>query len=159
MLRDHGSSRKYEHAFPGYNLRMEGLQGGILSLKLRHLDSWNRRRRDLAALYNRLLQGSNTLLPVEMPYASHVYHLYVIQTNNRDDLRQRLAAKGIETGLHYPVPLHLQEAYRFLGYKVGDFPVSERLSNSILSLPMYPELLPRAVGEVAAEVLEVCSVH
>jgi dTDP-4-amino-4,6-dideoxygalactose transaminase len=117
MLRDHGSIRKYEHRVPGYNFRLEGLQGGFLSVKLPHLDSWNERRRTAAKRYNELLSDSSLTLPAEMPYGRHVYHLYVIQADDREALRQQLNAAGVETGLHYPVPLHLQEAYAYLGYK------------------------------------------
>jgi dTDP-4-amino-4,6-dideoxygalactose transaminase len=154
MLRDHGSVRKYEHSFPGYNFRMEGLQGAILALKLKHLDGWNDRRRLLAEQYNHLLAASGVITPVEMPYARHVYHLYVIQAANRDDLRRQLADQGVETGLHYPIPLHLQEAYRSLGYRAGDFPVSEQLAQRVLSLPIYPELSFEDVEYVASELLE-----
>lgn len=157
MLRDHGSGRKYEHDFPGYNFRLEGLQGGILSVKLPHLDAWNGRRRALAEHYNCLLAGSGLTVPTEMPYARHVYHLYVIQSDDRDTLRQQLAQRGIQSGLHYPVPLHLQVAYRSLGYSPGDFPVCERLAGRVLSLPMYPELSLEAVEYVAAALLESLS--
>lgn len=154
MLRDHGSLRKYEHQFPGYNFRMEGLQGAVLALKLTHLEAWNERRRALAEHYNRLLAGSGVITPVEMPYARHIYHLYVIQADDRETLRQQLASRGIETGLHYPVPLHLQEAYRPLGHRAGKFPVCEQLAQRILSLPMYPELSFEQVEYVAATILE-----
>ncbi len=154
MLRDHGSLRKYEHRFPGYNFRMEGIQGGILALKLQHLDAWNERRRALAQRYNRLLVDCGVVTPTEMPYARHAYHLYVIQSEHRDALRDYLAKQGIESGMHYPVPLHLQEAYRPLGYKPGDFPVAERLAQQSLSLPMYPEMSPEAVDMVASRINE-----
>ncbi len=153
-LRDHGSAKKYYHDMPGYNFRLEGLQGGILNLKLPHLDAGNERRRALAARYNQLLAGSGVVTPVEMPYAKHVYHLYVIQCDDREGLQKHLAEKGIDTGLHYPVPLHLQVAYESLGYKKGDFPVSERLAGRILSLPMYPDMGFEAVEYVAAAVKE-----
>jgi len=150
MLRDHGSLRKYEHSLPGFNFRLEGLQGGLLAVKLPHLDTWNNERRKLAAVYNEKLRDANVVLPVEMPYGKHVYHLYIVQIENRDEVKTQLANEGIDTGLHYPVPLHLQEAYRQLGYKKGDFPVSEGLSQRILSLPMYPGLPLEAVEHVAA---------
>lgn len=149
MLRDHGSVRKYEHRFPGYNLRMGGLQGGILTVKLRHLDAWNERRRALAQHYDRLLADSGVMTPTERDYARHVYHLYVVQSPQRDPLRDHLTAQGIATGLHYPIPLHLQEAYRALGYRPGDFPVAERLARECLSLPLYPEMNLEAVDHVA----------
>ncbi len=152
MLRDHGSVRKYEHRWPGYNFRMEGLQGAILACKLRYLDEWNNRRRALAARYNQLLADSGVVVPVEMPYARHVYHLYVIQSKQRDALRDYLATRGIQTAMHYPVPIHLQEAYRTLGYKPGTFLVTERSARESLSLPMYPEMDPKAVDYVASAI-------
>ena len=154
MLRDHGSLRKYEHTLPGFNFRLEGLQGGFLAVKLPHLDTWNNERRQIATFYNEKLRDANLTLPVEMPYGKHVHHLYIIQTDNRDEVKQQLAEKGIDTGLHYPVPLHLQDAYRDLGYKKGDFPVSERLSQHILSLPMYPGLSIEAAEYVVSTLAE-----
>lgn len=154
MLRDHGSLRKYEHSLAGFNFRLEGLQGGLLGVKLPHLDNWNEQRRGVACIYNKNLEDANLKLPVEMPYGKHVYHLYIIQLENRDQVKQQLADRGIDTGLHYPVPLHLQQAYKDLGYKEGDFPVSERLSKQILSLPMYPGLSNQAVEYVASVLAE-----
>jgi len=158
MSRDHGSTKKYEHQFPGFNMRMEGLQGGMLSVKLRYLDRWNDQRRRAAADYTAALGGTDISLPAEMPYGKHVYHLYVIQSENRDQLRTQLAEAGIESGLHYPIPLHLQEAYRFLGYSEGDFPVTEQVAGRILSLPMYPGISTEMVARVASELLESCHV-
>ena len=157
MLRDHGSIRKYEHRVPGYNFRLEGLQGGFLSVKLRHLDAWNERRRAAAKRYNELLSDSGVTLPAEMPYGQHVYHLYVIQADDREGLRQQLAAAGVESGLHYPVALHLQEAYADLGYSKGSFPVSELLTERILSLPMHPGISDEQIQHVASVVLEHCN--
>jgi dTDP-4-amino-4,6-dideoxygalactose transaminase len=139
-------------------MRMEGIQGGILSVKLKHLDRWNDQRRQAAAEYDKALADTGIEVPVEMDYSRHVYHLYVIQSENRDALRQQLADVGIESGLHYPIPLHLQEAYRFLGYKQGDFPVTERVKSRILSLPMYPGIDSKSVERVASEVRESCYV-
>src|SRR5437763_7621421 len=133
MLRDHGSLKKYEHAFPAYNMRLEGLQGGFLTAKLPFLKEQNNRRRAAAQMYDRLLADSGIISPAERSCGKHVYHLYVAQVDDRDTLKQQLSERGIETGLHYPVPLHLQEAYASLGYKRGDFPVSERLAERILS--------------------------
>lgn len=158
LWRDHGSSKRYEHVFPGLNMRMEGIQGGILSVKLKHLDRWNDQRRQAAAGYDKALADTGIEVPVEMDYSRHVYHLYVIQSDNRDALRQQLSDVGIESGLHYPIPLHLQEAYRFLGYKQGDFPVTERIKSRILSLPMYPGIDSKSVERVASEVRESCYV-
>jgi dTDP-4-amino-4,6-dideoxygalactose transaminase len=154
MLRDHGSVKKYEHSLPGYNFRLEGLQGGFLSVKLRHLDRWNARRREVAKLYQELLSDTSLGLPVEMGWGEHVYHLYVIQAEDREALRQALNAAGIECGLHYPVPLHLQAAYADLGYEKGRFPVSEHLSSHILSLPMHPFITDEEVNRVASVLLE-----
>jgi dTDP-4-amino-4,6-dideoxygalactose transaminase len=154
MWRDHGSAQKYVHQFPGLNMRMDGIQGGILSVKLKHLDRWNDQRRKAAALYAGALAGSDITLPAEMPYGRHVYHLYVIQTDDRDSLRQRLQEAGVESGLHYPIPLHLQQAYASLGYERGSFPVTEKLTSRILSLPMYPGISADAVARVAAELME-----
>ncbi len=158
MWRDHGSRKKYEHQFAGHNMRMEGIQGGILSVKLKHLDRWNNQRRAAAAEYSRLLDGNAIALPVEMDYGRHVYHLYVIQSDDREALKKQFADAGIESGLHYPIPLHLQEAYRHLGYSVGDFPVAERIKDRILSLPMYPGLQIAAIEHIAAELQEICNV-
>jgi dTDP-4-amino-4,6-dideoxygalactose transaminase len=158
MWRDHGSRKKYEHQFPGHNMRMEGLQGGVLSVKLRHLDRWNAQRRDAAAHYSTALAQSSVTIPAELSYGRHVYHLYVVQADDREALRTQLAEAGIESGLHYPIPLHLQEAYRHLGHKPGDFPVTERLKDRILSLPIYPGIAPQAIEQVAAGLQESCHV-
>jgi dTDP-4-amino-4,6-dideoxygalactose transaminase len=158
LWRDHGSSKRYEHVFPGLNMRMEGIQGGILSVKLKYLDRWNNQRRQAAAAYGKALADSDIEIPTEMGYGRHVYHLYVVQSDNRDALRQQLTDVGIESGLHYPTPLHLQEAYRFLGYKYGNFPVTERVKSRILSLPMYPGIPSEAVDRVASELRESCYV-
>jgi dTDP-4-amino-4,6-dideoxygalactose transaminase len=158
LWRDHGSSKRYEHVFPGLNMRMEGIQGGILSVKLKYLDRWNNQRRRAAAAYDKALADTDIEIPTEMNYGRHVYHLYVVQSDNRDALRHQLTEAGIESGLHYPTPLHLQEAYRFLGYKLGDFPVTEKIKNRILSLPMYPGIQSEAVERVACELRESCYV-
>jgi len=155
MLRDHGSTKKYEHDFPAYNLRLEGIQGGVLAVKLPHLDGWNSNRRVLAARYRELLAGSKVVTPKEMPYSHHVYHLYVVLVEDRDALKKALSEQGIENGLHYPIPLHLQKAYAYLGYKKGDFPVSEHVAASHVSLPMYAEQPIEHVEYVAKTILEV----
>jgi dTDP-4-amino-4,6-dideoxygalactose transaminase len=155
MLRDHGSVKKYEHDFPAYNLRLEGIQGGVLAVKLPHLDTWNDNRRVLAARYQELFAGTKVVTPKEMPYSHHVYHLYVVVIEDRDALKKGLSDCGIENGLHYPVPLHLQKAYAYLGYKRGDFPVSEHVAANHVSLPMYAELPIEHVEHVAKTVLEV----
>ncbi len=158
LWRDHGSSKRYEHVFPGLNMRMEGLQGGILSVKLKYLDHWNDQRRIAAAQYDAALAGTDIETPVEMNYNRHVYHLYVVQSAKRQQLREQLIESGIESGLHYPTPLHLQEAYRSLGYKQGDFPVTERIKDRILSLPMYPGICSDAITRVVSELKEGCYV-
>lgn len=123
-------------------------------MKLPHLDTWNNQRRKVASLYNEKLRDANVVLPVEMPYGKHVFHLYIVQIENRDEVKAQLASAGIDTGLHYPVPLHLQDAYKQLGYKKGDFAVSEKLSEHILSLPMYPGLSAEAVEHVVTTLTE-----
>jgi dTDP-4-amino-4,6-dideoxygalactose transaminase len=153
MLREHGSVKKYEHALPGYNFRMEGMQGAVLAVKLPHLDSWNDRRRAIAKRYNERLAGQGIVLPKEEAHARHVYHLYVIQSEDREGLREYLAQRGIETGLHYPIPLHQSEAYASLSYRTGDFPVTEKLAQRIVSLPMYPDMALEAADYVSDAII------
>jgi len=149
MLRDHGQLKKYHHARWGHNYRMDGIQGAILGVKLSHLVDWTEARRRHAQTYNEKLKDVGDLvLPVEESGRKHVYHLYVVQTNHREDLQAHLASKDIGTGLHYPVPLHLQEAYRMLGYTQGDFPVTERSAERCLSLPMFAELTEHQIEYV-----------
>jgi dTDP-4-amino-4,6-dideoxygalactose transaminase len=151
-LRDHGQLRKYYHKVIGWNGRMDGLQGAVLSVKLAHLPAWNDARRSNAGLYSCLLADREEIhLPREMDYARHVYHLYVIRTRRRDDLKSYLAGKGIECGIHYPVPIHLQEAYRHLGIQKGAYPIAEKCAEEFLSLPMYPELTREQIECVTAE--------
>jgi len=142
MLRDHGRlGKKYEHEIEGCNSRLDALQAAILNVKLKHLEGWNEQRRRNARLYDELLlsvPGIRT--PTVAPWGTHVYHLYVVRVKAREVMQQRLYQEGIATGIHYPIPLHLQKAYRYLGYRRGDFPVTEELSEEIISLPMYPEL-------------------
>lgn len=139
MLRDHGSDAKYYHRTLGHNYRMEGIQGAALKIKLKYLERWTNERRSAAAFYDSALKEIEQItLPVQMPYAKHVYHLYVIRTLKRDELMKHLAANGISAGLHYPVPIHLQECFRELGYRKGDFPVAESLAETCLSLPIFP---------------------
>ena len=152
LLRDHGSTSKYAHASVGYNFRMEEIQAAVLNVKLPHLDNWNNQRRAHAAAYNERLKDSGLVLPSEMDYARHVYHVYAVQSNDRDELQKQMAAAGIQTGVHYPIPIHLQPAYGFLNYKPGDLPATEQLSERVLSLPMFPELSPEQQRQVAAEI-------
>ncbi|MDH5174755.1 MAG: DegT/DnrJ/EryC1/StrS family aminotransferase [Elusimicrobiota bacterium] len=140
LLRNHGYQKKYYHKIEGYNYRLDAIQAAILRVKLRHLDEWTEKRRRNAKLYNELFKGSKVKSPREMEYAKHVYHLYVIGTDKREKLYLKLKENGISTAIHYPLPLHLQQAYKYLGYKKGDFPVSEASSERLLSLPMFPEL-------------------
>jgi dTDP-4-amino-4,6-dideoxygalactose transaminase len=154
MLREHGSVKKYEHSFPGYNFRMEGIQGAVLATKLKYLDGWNDQRRAIAKRYQERLADQSVVLPVEAANMRHIYHLYVIQAEDRGSLQNHLAQRGIETGLHYPVPLHMQEAYASLGYHKGDFPVTEQVTERILSLPMYPGMSLEAADYVSDAILE-----
>jgi dTDP-4-amino-4,6-dideoxygalactose transaminase len=142
MLRDHGQSRKYYHDIEGYNGRLDAIQAGILQVKLKRLPEWNARRREAAARYRELFieAGARELGPYEPEWAKAVYHLYVIRAHGRDGLMRRLAEAGIGAGIHYPVPLHLQKAYEWLGYRAGDFPIAERTAPEIVSLPMFPQL-------------------
>lgn len=149
-LRDHGQSRKYIHELEGYNGRMDAIQAAFLRIKLQHLAEWNTARRRAARLYRDALAGIPEIrLPVERTDATHVYHLFVIRAARRDALQRHLTARGIGTGLHYPVPLHLQAAYAGLGLRAGSFPVTEAAARDILSLPMFPELTAEQVGIVA----------
>ncbi|HSV32922.1 MAG TPA: DegT/DnrJ/EryC1/StrS family aminotransferase [Pyrinomonadaceae bacterium] len=149
LLRDHGSDRKYYHELVGYNFRLETLQAAVLAVKLRHLESWTRLRRRHAAQYHELLKTGSLVLPRELEYARHVYHLYVVQSDRRDELQRKLAAAGVQTGIHYPVPIHLQPAYSSLGYRAGDFPETEKQSQHVLSLPMFAELTDEQINLVA----------
>jgi len=149
MLRNYGQSRKYHHLLIGYNRRLDTLQAAVLRVKLRYLDAWNQVRRAHAREYGELLADGSVVLPIESDYAESVYHLYVVRARDRDRLRGRLGEEGISTGIHYPVAIHRQPAYRELGYGAGSFPVTEEYARQILSLPMYPELTPAQVRRVA----------
>lgn len=157
VLRDHGQRKKYYHEVEGYNGRLDSIQAGILRVKLRHLPEWTEKRQAAATLYGELLAGTaadnRLLLPQTAPWAKSVYHLYVVRVQNRDETIRQLTAAGIGTGIHYPIPLHLQDAYKdTLGYKEGDFPVTEKIAKEILSLPMFPQLTPQQQERVAQEV-------
>ena len=152
-LRDHGQVEKYKHQLLGHNYRMDGIQGAVLGVKLRHLDQWTARRRAIARMYRTLLSGAGDLvLPFESPKAHHVYHLFVVRTKSRPALQQYLSEKSIATGIAYPIPLHFQEACRHLGYSEGDFPASEAAAQECLSLPLYPEMSDDQVEFVASSV-------
>ncbi|MFM6278894.1 MAG: DegT/DnrJ/EryC1/StrS family aminotransferase, partial [Dolichospermum sp.] len=133
MLRDWGQERKYHHVLKGYNYRMDGLQGSILRVKLRYLDDWTQARRNHAAQYDQLLAKADVITPTVMSYSYHVYHIYAVRSRSRNILQQRLHEQQIQTGIHYPIPLHLQPAYADLGYKIGDFPHSELAAKEVLS--------------------------
>jgi len=154
LLRDWGAESKYRHTLKGYNYRMEGMQGAILRVKLRHLEKWTDARRKHAVRYNDLLTGSGVKTPHEMPSNRHVYHIYAIRVPQRDAFQNALTARGINTGIHYPIPVHLQPAYADLGYKAGDFPHTEAASNEVLSLPMFAELSPVQQERVSKAVRE-----
>jgi dTDP-4-amino-4,6-dideoxygalactose transaminase len=142
MLRDHGQNRKYYHEVEGYNGRLDAIQAGILAAKLKHLEEWNAGRREAAARYGRFFAeaGAGELAPFEPCWVKAVYHLYVIRVPDRDGLIRHLAEANIGTGIHYPVPLHLQKVYESLGYRPFDFPITERVASEIVSLPMFPQL-------------------
>jgi dTDP-4-amino-4,6-dideoxygalactose transaminase len=148
MIANHGRIAKYDHEFEGRNSRLDGLQAAILSVKLRYLDQWTAARRDRAALYRDILKGSHIPAPEETDFGRHVYHLFVVQSDSREELRAQLAAAGVETGVHYPTVLPLLKAYAHLGHVPDDFPAAYAASQRILSLPLYPELGEDAIREV-----------
>ena len=155
MLRDHGQAKKYYHDVEGYNGRLDSIQCGILSVKLRYLSKWNAQRRERAETYNRLLANSEgaITLPYGPSCSRAVYHLYVIRTEGREGMMAHLKSAGIGTGIHYPIPLHLQKAYQCLGYRLGGFPVCEKVAAQILSLPMFPQLKLQQQSRVVEESL------
>jgi dTDP-4-amino-4,6-dideoxygalactose transaminase len=150
LLRAYGEVAKYHSEIVGFNRRLDTIQAAMLQVKLPLLDGWNTARREAARRYDELLQGLPIVRPEARRGVEHVWHLYVVRVSDRDDLRRRLAENGVDTGIHYPVPVHLQPAYRHLGYAVGDFPVAERCAREVLSLPMFPELTVEAQRRVAA---------
>jgi dTDP-4-amino-4,6-dideoxygalactose transaminase len=151
MLRDWGQEQRYHHVVKGFNYRMDGIQGAVLRVKLRHLEDWTEARRRVARHYDALLASSRVVVPPhEVAGRRHVYHIYAVRSPDRDDLRRLLQADGIHTGLHYPIPVHLQKAHADLGHKPGDFPVSEAAAREEFSLPIYPEMTQRQVEQVAA---------
>ena len=155
ILRDHGQQRKYFHSVVGWNCRMDGIQAAVLRIKLRQLEAANQRRRNHAAQYDAgLREFDGVISPVQASYARHVYHIYAIRVSDRDETIKCLADQGIATGIHYPVPVHLQEAYQTLGYAPGAFPIAERCAAEFVSLPMYPELTHAQVEQVIQGVKE-----
>ena len=161
VLRDHGSAKKYYHDMEGYNGRLDAMQAGMLHVKLGHLANWNASRRERAADYNQLLASAegSVIRPFEPSWSRAVYHLYVIRTHDRDGMMKHLKEAGIATGIHYPIPLHMQKAYDYLNYRQGDFPVSEKVSAEIVSLPMFPTLQPEQQSRVVREMLRCLRVE
>jgi dTDP-4-amino-4,6-dideoxygalactose transaminase len=153
-LREHGSTQRYYHDEVGYNYRMEGIQGAVLGVKLKHLDNWTRGRRRVAHRYHELLAGSPLQLPYEPPYAESAWHLYVVRHPRRDDLKKYLEANQVGCALHYPLPLHLQKCYANLGHKPGSFPVAEKAARECLSLPIFPEMTDAQIERVASVIKE-----
>ena len=155
MLRDHGQAKKYYHDLEGYNGRLDAIQAGILLVKLNHLAKWNSQRRERAAEYNRSLEvmASSMTLPYEPSWSRAVYHLYVVRIEDREGFMAHLKSIGIGTGIHYPIPLHLQKAYRSLGYVPGDFPICEKIADQIVSLPMFPQMTAEQQCRVVEEIV------
>jgi dTDP-4-amino-4,6-dideoxygalactose transaminase len=154
QLRDHGQDGKYHHVEEGYNGRLDALQAAILRVKLRRLDGWNERRRAVAARYREALRDVAVKLPPERPWASHVYHQFAVRVENRDAVRAALARRGIDAGVHYPIPLHLQPCYARMGLREGSYPHAERAAREILTLPIYPELSEGQIDRVCATLRE-----
>jgi dTDP-4-amino-4,6-dideoxygalactose transaminase len=155
MLRDWGAEKKYMHVLKGYNMRLEGLQGAILRVKLTHLEKWTEARRAAASRYNELFAGTNVATPYASPDVRHVYHIYATRTPARQHWIDALSAKGVQTGIHYPIAIHMLPAYADLGYRAGEFPHAEEAAAEQLSLPMYAEITPHMQEEVAAAVIEL----
>ena len=156
MLRNYGQSKKYYHDWIGINSRLDEMQAAILRIKLQYLDEWTGKRRELAEMYNNILAESGVVIPIEQEYAKHVYHLYVIQSRNRDQLQKNLLASGIQTQVHYPIPVHRQKSYSQLDIK-RKLPVTENICNEILSLPIYPQLNADDVEYIAKKVIKLCA--
>ena len=154
LLRQHGELVRYHHEVIGDNCRMEGIQGAVLGVKIKYIEEWNERRRRNAEIYNKLLGNLGVILPYEAGYAKHIYHIYGIRAKNRDKLREFLSKNGIATGVHYPIPIHLQNAYSFMRLNEGSFPISEKISKEIISLPMFPELTEEQMEYVANSIKE-----
>ena len=159
VLRDWGAEEKYRHIVKGFNYRMEALQGAVLRAKLPYLEKWTAARRDLAFRYMETLRESDLLLPVEAPSRRHVYHVYAVLSTERQRLIEALKLRGVQTGIHYPIPVHLQPAYSDLGYQIGDFPVTEAIAAQEVSLPMFPEMTQAQMAEVSEAVLEATRVE
>ena len=148
-LRAWGEETRYTHTRRGFNYRMDGIQGAVLGVKLRHLEGWTEARRERAAVYATALAGTAAVVPQVRPGARHVFHVFAVRVPGRDAVRAQLAEAGVQTGIHYPIPLHLQPAYRDLGFTEGDFPIAERVAGEVLSLPMFPELTDGQIDMIA----------
>jgi dTDP-4-amino-4,6-dideoxygalactose transaminase len=155
LLRDWGQEAKYNHVVPGYNYRMDGIQGAVLNVKMSHIESWTEARRSVAQVYDRLLAKLPVARPRPPAHSRHVYHVYALGLPRRNDVLSALQKAGIGVGIHYPVPVHLQKAYANLGYRAGDFPVTEKLADQFLSVPIYPELRPEQVAEIVTQLEKV----
>ncbi len=151
-LRDWGQEKRYEHRLKGFNYRMDGIQGAILRVKLRHLEAWTEKRRQVAAWYAEMLDPESVRLPNARPGCRHVYHVFAVRADDRETLREVLGKQGIQTGIHYPIPVHLQPAHADLGYHAGDFPNAEAAAREVLSLPLFPEMTRDQIETVAAAV-------
>ncbi|NML18342.1 DegT/DnrJ/EryC1/StrS family aminotransferase [Azohydromonas caseinilytica] len=152
MLRDWGAEKKYQHVLKGFNFRLEGIQGAVLRVKLKYLEAWTEARRTAAAHYDRLLAGSGVPTPYVRPDVRHVYHIYAVRTQHRQTWQDALLAQGIQSGIHYPTPVHLLPAFADLGYRAGQFPHAEKAASEVLSLPMFPELTQAQCEQVAQAV-------
>lgn len=159
LLRDHGSQRKYCHKFVGLNSRLDEIQAAILRVKFKHLQDWIEKRRENAKLYNETLKNSEVKIPFVPEYCKHVYNQYTVKVKNREKIHEELKNKGISAGVHYPIPLHLQEALKHLKHKKGDFPVSENIADSVLSLPIYPELKEEEIKYISDTLLSIYFLH
>jgi len=153
-LRFHGGRRRYFYNTLGFNTRLDTIQAAVLNIKLKHLDAWNQRRREIAAYYNEHLKGTPAVTPVEKPGCRHIYHQYTIRVPQRDELHQFLTERGVGNAIYYPLALHMQEVYQDLGYKKGDFPVTEKAQDEVLSLPVYPELKAEDLAYVVETIQE-----
>jgi len=159
LLRDWGQASKYHHSIPGYNCRMDAIQGAVLNVKMQHIENWTEARRTIAADYDGLLANGPVRFPRPPRHSRHVYHVYAIRVPNRDRVQAALHSAGINTAIHYPIPVHLQDAYVPLGYRRGDLPVTEVVADEFLSLPIYPELKRDQVAQVVTELDNACFVH
>ncbi|WHY71176.1 DegT/DnrJ/EryC1/StrS family aminotransferase [Fictibacillus enclensis] len=155
LLSQHGSKHKYQHKIAGYNSRLDGIQAAVLNIKMKYIEQWTEARRKNASLYCQLLEGSNIIVPFERKNSRHVYHLFVVRLNNRDEVQKRLLEHGIQTAIHYPIPIHLTEAYVKLGIPKGTYPLSETYADEILSLPMYAELSKKQIHEIVYVLREI----